>query len=73
MTWAQGALRPDLGERLIPGVDQLAGLVRGGPAQPGSEAGTSPARAGRRALEILLGALQSQARGMAPVTLPLPR
>ena len=71
--WPQGLPSGDLGARLVPAVDQLAGLVRGGPAVAGSEAGTSPARAGRRALEILLGALQSQAQGMVPVRLPLPR
>jgi predicted dehydrogenase len=71
--WPQGLPSPDLGARLVPAVAQLAGLVRSGPARPGSEAGTSPARAGRRVLEILLGALHSQAQGMVPVRLPLPR
>jgi predicted dehydrogenase len=71
--WPQRLAAPDLGVRLLPAVDQLVDLVRGGPAGPGSEAGTSPARAARRVLEILLGALHSQAQGMLPVQLPLPR
>jgi predicted dehydrogenase len=66
-TWTQGQSGSDLGERLRPGVAHLVQMVRhGGPSH-------SPPRAARNVLEIILGALRSQAQGMAPVRLPLPR
>ena len=68
--WAQG-LQGDLGERLAPAVAQLAALVQER-APPGGS-GNAPAQAGRDVVEIMLGALRSQAGGMVPVTLPLPR
>jgi hypothetical protein len=37
------------------------------------EPSNSPPRAARNVLEIILGACQSQAQGMVPVRLPLPR
>jgi predicted dehydrogenase len=66
-TWTQGQSGANLGERLRPGVAHLVGMVRyGGPSH-------SPPRAARNVLEIILGALRSQAQGMVPVRLPLPR
>ncbi len=67
--WAQ-RLQGDLGERLAPAVAQLAALVQSG--APGGS-GNAPVQAGRDVVEIMLGALRSQAGGMVPVTLPLPR
>jgi predicted dehydrogenase len=67
VTWAQGQSGADLGERLIPGVDHLIRMVRDG------EPSSSPPRAARNVLEIILGACRSQAQGMVPVRLPLPR
>jgi predicted dehydrogenase len=71
--WTQGLLSSDLGDRLVTAVGQLVRMVRaqraGQPLGPVS----SPARDARNVLEILLGALQSQAQGMVPVQLPLPR
>jgi predicted dehydrogenase len=77
VTWPVG-IHGDLGARLAPAVTQLVDLVRQGsagapPAEGAGGAGNSPARAARDVLEIMIGALQSQARGMVPVTLPLPR
>jgi predicted dehydrogenase len=67
VTWAQGQSGADLGERLHSGVDHLIRMVRDG------EPSNSPPRAARNVLEIILGACQSQAQGMVPVRLPLPR
>ncbi|HVG97729.1 MAG TPA: Gfo/Idh/MocA family oxidoreductase [Chloroflexota bacterium] len=67
VTWAQGHAGADLGERLIPGVDHLIRMVREG------EPSNSSPRAARNVLEIILGACRSQAQGMVPVKLPLPR
>lgn len=67
VAWAQGQSGGDLGERLIPGVDHLIRMVRDG------EPSNSPPRAARNVLEIILAACQSQAEGMVPVRLPLPR
>lgn len=67
VTWAQGQAGSDLGERLVPGVAHLVRMVRHG------EPSNSPPRAARNVLEIIMGALRSQAQGMVPVKLPLPR
>ena len=67
VTWAQGQSGADLGERLMAGVAHLVRMVRD------AEPSNSPPRAARNVLEIILGALRSQAQGMAPVKLPLPR
>ena len=67
VSWTQGQSGTDLGERLVPGVAHLVRMVRYG------EPANSPPRAARHVLEIILGALHSQAQGMAPVKLPLPR
>lgn len=67
VTWAQGQHGASLGERLVPGVDHLIRMARYG------EPCNSPPRAARNVLEIIMGALQSQAQGMVPVRLPLPR
>ena len=48
-------------------VAHLVQMVRHG------EPSNSPARAARNVLEIILGALRSQAQGMVPIPLPLPR
>ena len=64
--WPKFISRP-LGENLIPAVQELAEMVRHG--APSS----SPPRRARDTLEILLGALYSQARDSAKVKLPLPR
>ncbi len=52
---------------LLGAVDEMVRLVR-----EGGES-VSPPRAGRQALEIILAALESQARGNARVDFPLPR
>lgn len=66
ITWPQG-LASDLGLLLVPAVEHLVRMVRDG------ETPNSPPRAARGVLEIMMGALQSQAQGMRPVRLPLPR
>jgi len=64
--WAQVRSR-DLGENLIPAVQELAEMVlHDGPS-------SSPPRRARDALEIMLAALQTQARDIAKVRLPLAR
>jgi hypothetical protein len=65
--------RPDLGDRLVYAVDQLVRMVHAKEAGQPVERGSSTARDARNVLEVLLGALQSQARGMVPVRLPLSR
>ena len=56
-----------LGKRLVPAVDHLIAMIRDGvPAD-------SPPRAARDVLELMLGSLRSQAEGMVPIRLPLPR
>jgi predicted dehydrogenase len=66
VTWRQG-IDDGLGKRLIPAVDHLIAMVRDDvPAD-------SPPRVARDVLELMLGALRSQAEGMVPVRLPLPR
>jgi hypothetical protein len=66
VTWRQG-IDEGLGNRLVPAVDHLIAMLREGvPAD-------SPPRAARDVLELMLGALRSQAQGMIPVPLPLPR
>jgi len=74
----EGALQPGpvtarqgidatLGQRLVPAVDHLIAMIRDGvPAD-------SPPRAARDVLELMLGSLRSQAEGMVPIRLPLPR
>jgi predicted dehydrogenase len=74
--WGSGIAvrpRPELGDRLVYAVDQLSRMVHAREAGQPVERGHSTARDARNVLEILLGALQSQARGLAPVRLPLPR
>lgn len=66
VTWPQG-IQGDLGTRLAPAVAQLVEMVRH------DRPGNSPPRAARGVLEIMQGALLSQASGMMPVTLPHPR
>jgi predicted dehydrogenase len=66
VTWRQD-IDDSLGKRLIPAVDHLIAMVRNDvPAD-------SPPRVARDVLELMLGALRSQAEGMVPVRLPLPR
>ena len=66
VTWRQG-VDDSLGQRLVPAVDHLIAMVRHDvPAD-------SPPRAARDVLELMLGALRSQAEGMIPIYLPLPR
>lgn len=66
VTWHQG-IDGSLGQRLVPAVDHLLAMVRHDvPAD-------SPPRAARDVLELMLAALRSQAEGMRPITLPLPR
>jgi predicted dehydrogenase len=66
VTWPQG-IDHSLGVRLVPAVDQLVRMVRH------DAPGNSPPRAARDVLELMLSALKSQAEGMTPVHLPLPR
>ncbi len=66
VTWRQG-IDNGLGKRLVPAVDHLIDMVRKNvPAD-------SPPRAARDVLELMLGALRSQAEGMVPIRLPAPR
>lgn len=66
VTWRQG-IDSSLGVRLVPAVDQLIHMIRDGAP------GNSSPEAARDVLELMLGALKSQAEGMVPVRLPLPR
>jgi predicted dehydrogenase len=66
VTWRQG-IDDGLGKRLVPAVDHLIAMVRHDvPAD-------SPPRAARDVLELIFGALRSQAEGMVPIHLPAPR
>jgi predicted dehydrogenase len=66
VTWRQG-VDGSLGKRLVPAVTHLIDMVRNDvPAD-------SPPRAARDVLELMLGALRSQAEGMVPVHLPAAR
>ena len=63
-----GAAYPDpFGAALIPAVEELAEMIQG------TAVSSSPPRRARDTLEIMLAALQSQARGNARIDLPLPR
>ncbi len=66
VTWRQG-IDGNLGARLVPAVDHLIAMIRDDvPAD-------SPPRAARDVLELLFGALRSQAEGMTPIHLPAAR
>ena len=63
VTWRQG-IEDSLGKRLIPAVDHLIATIRDGVPLD------SPPRVARDVLELMLGALRSQAQGMVPIPLP---
>ena len=62
------AAYPDpFGAALLPAVEELAEMIQG------TAVSSSPPRRARDTLEIMLAALQSQARGNGRIDLPLPR
>ena len=62
------AAYPDpFGAALLPAVEELAEMIQG------TAVSSSPPRRARHTLEIMLAALQSQARGNGRIDLPLPR
>lgn len=61
------AAAADLGENLIPAVRELARMVRD------DAPSSSPPQRARDVMEIMFGALRSQAEGNAKIHLPLPR
>jgi predicted dehydrogenase len=66
VTWRQGT-DDTLGKRLVPAVSHLLDMIRHDvPAD-------SPPRVARDVIELMFGALRSQAEGMVPIHLPLPR